>query len=481
MASLRTFVFSLQTKLVLAMTLVILLALGLAGTVFVVRERDDRRDQALSRVAAASPAIYQQAFFAILPDAAGDDPFTDTLTELAIEQDVRILILGPDGMVIFDTGHNLGGETVDVPTPTPGDLQRGFVAWSPSAAFPERNVTFVSASSRFVASRTGRELPFRIVLAVQSDTIAEAWRGILPGIGLAAAVAIPLAALAAMLLARQVAYPVRKLTEASAAMAQGDFDQRVELDRDDEIGRLARSFSLMAERVGERDAQMRALLANVSHDLKTPLTSITGYSQSLSDGTAGPDDAARIGQIIREEAEHVNALLSDLLFLGEIDAGQVLTRREDVALDAIISRCLRRVEPSAAARSLVVQAEIDPEVVLHNVDEEKIERAVTNLLDNAVKFTPPHGRVDIKGWSVGSTVHCAVTNTGASIPEDDVPRLFDRFFRGDRARRTSPGSGLGLAITHELVELNGGAIVARNEPGGRVTFEMTLPAVSGGA
>jgi signal transduction histidine kinase len=92
-------------------------------------------------------------------------------------------------------------------------------------------------------------------------------------------------------------------------MAHGDFDQRVEVDRDDEIGRLARSFSLMAERVGERDSQMRALLANVSHDLKTPMTSITGYAQSLGDGTASPEDTERIGNVIREEAEHVNRLL----------------------------------------------------------------------------------------------------------------------------------------------------------------------------
>src|SRR6185295_10339270 len=170
---------------------------------------------------------------------------------------------------------------------------------------------FVSASSRDFT--VAQSLPFRIVLAVKSDTIGSAWVGLLPGLGLAALIAVPLAMLAAIVLARQVAHPVRRLTAASEAMAHGDFSQRVEINRDDEVGRLARSFTSMAERVGERDVQMRALIANVSHDLKTPMTSITGYAQALTDGTADAGDVTRIGAVIQDEAEHVNTLLGDLL------------------------------------------------------------------------------------------------------------------------------------------------------------------------
>ena len=479
MGGLRTFLFSFQTKLVLALTAVILLSIFLAGTVFVVRERDDRRNQALNRVAAASPAIYQQAIFAVLPGVEEDDePFEDTLKELAREQDVRIIMVAPDGTVLVDSDERLAGAHIEIPRSDVEDIQRGFVAWAPGGDFPEKNVTFVSASQRFVTNG-GRELPFRIVLAVRTDTIAEAWRGVLPGLLLAAGVAIPLAALAAIVLARQVAQPVRKLTAASAAMALGDFDQRVEVDRDDEIGRLARSFTTMAQRVGERDTQMRELLANVSHDLKTPMTSITGYAQSLNDGTAAPEDAARIGGIIGDEAQHVNALLADLLYLGEIDAGQVVTRREDVPLESVLSRCLRRIEPAAQSKGVTLSVDVDPGVTLHNVDGEKVERAMTNVLENAVKFSPSEGRVSVQGWAENGLrpprAHLAVSNAGAGIAEGDLPHVFDRFFRGDRARRTSSGSGLGLAITRELVELNGGDIEARSDAAG-VTFEITLPA-----
>lgn len=475
---LRAFLFSFQTKLVLALAAVILLAIFLSGAVFVVRTREERREQALARVAAASPAIYQQAFTALLPsDEPAEQPFSAALGGLATEQDVRILILAPEGEVLFDTSDRLTGRALLVPPSSFNDVQRGFIAWQPAGDFPEQNVTFVSASSRFVTGR-GLELPFRIVLVVETDTIADAWLGVLPGLGLSALVAIPIATIAGIFLARQVAQPVRKLTAASEAMARGDFDQRVELDRDDELGILARSFTVMSERVGERDTQMRALLANVSHDLKTPMTSISGYAQSLTDGTAAADDAARIGAIIRDESALVNSLLADLLFLGEIDAGQIITRREDISLEDLLARCLRRIEPTTNAKNVGLAVEGATDVLLRNVDAEKLERAFTNVLDNAAKFTPSGGDIAVRTWRENGTappaVLCRITNSGSSIPAGDLPRVFDRFFRGDRTRRTASGSGLGLAIARELIELNHGTIEAQSDARG-VSFTVAFP------
>jgi signal transduction histidine kinase len=225
---------------------------------------------------------------------------------------------------------------------------------------------------------------------------------------------------------------------------------------------------------------MRALVANVSHDLKTPMTSIAGYAQALSDGTADTADARRIGDVIREEALHVNVLLADLLYLGEIDAGQVITKHEDLPLETILGPCLRRIDSVARAKDLDVIVDLAPEARLRDVDSDKLERAFTNVLDNAAKFTPAGGEITVVGRCENGAgparVVCTVTNTGTTIPGDDLSRVFDRFFRGDRARRTVSGSGLGLAITRELVELNRGTIEAANEPGGGVTFTMTLPA-----
>ncbi len=479
-ARVRSFLFSFQTKLVVSLTLVIALAILLSGAIFVARTRNERRQQALDRVAAASPAIYQQAFFALLPQEQSERPFSETLDALAADQHVRILLVSNQGLVLHDTGGKLSDTRLDVPRSSTEDVRRGFVSWQPEEQSPgDGTLTFVAASQRFVTGG-GRELPFRIVLAVKSDTIAGAWLGLLPSLTLAGLIAIPLAMLAAIVLARQVAQPVRKLTAASEAMARGDFDQRVEVARDDEVGRLARSFTAMAEHVGTRDTQMRTLLANVSHDLKTPMTSITGYAQALTDGTADAADTQHIGSVINDEAKHVNALLEDLLYLGEIDAGQVITKREDMPLDEIVGRCVRRIEPAAKAKALEVNVDLASDAILHNIDSDKLERAFTNVLENAAKFTPAGGEITVVGRrenGVGpARVVCTITNTGTSIAEDDLSRVFDRFFRGDRARRTASGSGLGLAITRELVELNRGTIEAANEPGGGVSFRLVLPA-----
>jgi signal transduction histidine kinase len=473
---LRSFVFSFQVKLTAALFAVILAGLFISGLVFVVQTRDERREQALDRVAAASPAIYQQSFNALYSQNPDED-IRETLQELAQQQDTRILLLGADGVVVYDTNDGqLNGTTVDVPDSTFADIERGYIAW-PGPEDSATDITLVSAASRFVTPR-GNDLPFRIVIAVKSDTIAEAWRGVLPGLFLAAFVAIPLAMLFSIGLARQVARPVRRLTAASEAMAAGDFDQHVPSERDDELGRLARSFTAMSERVSQRDSQMRALLANVSHDLKTPMTSITGYAQALTDGTASAEDVARIGGIIREEAEHVNALIADLLYLAEMDAGEVILKREDVALEPIVERCIRRIEPRARDRHIEIDVESAPEAVARNSDPDKIERALTNVLDNAAKFTPGGGDITVRTWRengvLPARVVCRVTNTGQPIPDEDLARIFQRFYRGDRARRSSNGSGLGLAISKQLVELSGGRIDAENSPAGP-TFTLTFP------
>jgi signal transduction histidine kinase len=484
MARLRSFIFSFQTKLVLAMTGVILIAILIAGAVFVTRDREDRQQRALDRIAASSPVVYEQALITLSKEREDeDDPsLTDRLSAIANEQDVRILIVTTSDIVLYDTGERLGGATLRVPQSSARDYRRGFVAWQPDGEFPEQDLTFVSASSRAfdaVGVRGTDVVPFRIILAVQSDTIADSWRSVLPSLATAAMIAIPLALIAAILLAGQVSTPVRRLTAASEAMAKGDFEQRVEVGREDEVGRLARSFTVMSARVGDRDHQMRALLANVSHDLKTPMTSITGYAQALVDGTATPEDMKHIGQVIGEEAHHVNALLEDLLYLGEIDAGQVVTKRENVDVADVVGRCARRIEPVAKAKAVELGVDVTPDLVIRAADPEKVERALTNVLDNAVKFAPADGAVSVfarrERAEKRERIVCSITNSGSTIAPDDLPRIFDRFFRGDRARRTASGSGLGLAIAKELVEINGGQIQVANEPAGSVTVTLSFP------
>jgi signal transduction histidine kinase len=317
-----------------------------------------------------------------------------------------------------------------------------------------------------------------MILAVPDSTIRGAWRELLPALIVAAAIALPIAAALAMLVAAYVTRPLHQLTVASQRMAGGDFDVQVNVDRSDEVGRLARTFSTMAERVGETHTQMRQLVANVSHDLKTPLTSILGFSQALRDGRSQDEpDAQRMGGVIYDEASRLSQRLNDLLYLSEIESGQALIERADVDIERLVRAAVARIEGDVAARDVTLGVELAPDIAV-SADGPKLERAIENLLDNARKYTPADGEITVRTYSgeAPARVCIEVANTARGVSEEDLPRLFERFYRldGARGQRGADGSGLGLAIARDLVELHGGTIDAALD-GGRLVFTITLP------
>lgn len=540
-----TRLFTLQAKLVVAMTALIVLAVLATGAIFVLRSKDERERQALDRVAATAPLVYQA-----MPFQSGSVAYTSgvlttqpsdyepNVDKLAFDRDVRILLVGDKNVVIHDTGGGgLQGFQISYPPANDEAIKRGFLAWQPPLPGPPRDLTFItpapygpymtfrvpgnvaSAGAGPSATTQAAEgpdsvdtaavgvtqpvpvavggvstgnvavgpptqamgfpppgMPYQVVLAVPSRDITDAWLSALPGVGIAGGIALPFAILAAVLIARQVVRPIHQLTLASEAMAVGDFDQRVEVARSDEVGRLAQAFSAMAERVGERDIQMRALVANVSHDLKTPMTSIVGYAQALQDGLIEPERVAHIAGVIRDQAATTNLLLADLLFLSEVDAGQTLPSRQDVTASQLASAAIERMQAAADQKGVSIDLTADDSVCA-GVDAEKLTRALANVIDNAVRFSPDGGTVTVEASNAGDEVHIEVTNTGPLIAEEELPLIFDRFYRCDTA---TSGHGLGLSIAHEAVELSGGRIEARNTPTG-VAVTITMPRRPGAA
>ena len=485
--------FSLQSKLVIAMTLLIVLSVVAAGTVFVLRSRDDRRQQALERLAAAAPGIYQAAPFDVLVGKPGEPVDVSSLTtsvdSAAYKQGVRVLLVGAEGRVLHDTEGGLTGVTVAYPSAGPEDAQRGFSSWRTSygssditfvgsaapAPIPGRgagDTTFTTEVAPFSlpVARFGPEERVGMLLAARSETIENAWMSALPGVGIAAGIATPFAVIVAVFLARQIARPVHQLTLASEAMARGDFDQRVEVEREDEVGRLAKAFSVMAQRVGERDAQMRSLIANVSHDLKTPMSSILGYSQALRDGVT--DDHTRVADVINAQAQHAARLLEDLLFLSEVDAGQVLGQLEDVQAADVITPAVSLLEHRAEEQGVTIDVKVAGGLVLRGVDSDRVVRALANVLDNGIRFATPASSVTVRAFADGEASVIAVANDGPHIPDDELPHIFERFFRGGA---DASGHGLGLAIAKEAVIISNGAVEAANTPTG-VEVRLRFPA-----
>jgi two-component system phosphate regulon sensor histidine kinase PhoR len=223
-------------------------------------------------------------------------------------------------------------------------------------------------------------------------------------------------------------------------------------------------------------------VANVSHEIRTPLTSIKGYVEALLDGAKDdPQEAARFLDIILKQSDRLNLILQDLLQLSQIESGQVLFKREPVSLQTVVERTLPLIKPLAEKKGQHVTVALAPDLPAVIGDEERLVQVLTNLLDNAVKYTPPKGLIRIGGHRVTEDGHLAgeltVADTGIGIPEADRPRVFERFYRVDKARsRELGGTGLGLAIVKHLVEGHGGRVwVEGNQPRGS-RFVVRLPA-----
>jgi signal transduction histidine kinase len=457
--------FSLQTKLIAAFVLIVLIGLALTGGIFVYSQRGEQEQQALDRVLAAAPTIYGS--YAILQERGVSEPLLERFVAAAADEfDARVLLVDRlDGTVLVDSGDELAGEQLVLPddfTLQRAGRLRPYVSFRPLDDAPGGDLIFVSPTTgRFQGAPRFQER-LALLLAVPEATVRDAWRGLLPELTVAGLIALPVAAVLAVLVARYISRPLEQLTEASQQMARGNYDVEVSVDRSDEVGRLAQSFTTMARRVGETHAQMRALVANVSHDLKTPLTSILGFAQALRDGRAEDDaEVRRMGAVVYEEAGRLRDRLNDLLYLSEIESGQAVLSREAVDLRRLIEPLVRRIEADAAERDVSLHVDISEGLTV-SADGAKLERALENLLDNARKYTPAGGEVRVRARAEGGGYAIEVANTAPDLTPEELPRLFERFYRRDRARgRDATGSGLGLPIARELVELHGGTLDAR--------------------
>jgi len=478
---------SLESKLITTSIVIVVVVLALAGVVFVVARRGDQRQQELEQVTANASAIQRE--FILRQEVRGDSvsDLAQFVDGAAHAYGVRALMVDSNGHVFADSAGELEGARIAFEgsamskVVVSGD-SAAYVTWRPAEGSPGSGLVLLGTPDLPLPAPGFGEFTFAqprysLLLAVSEDTLASAWLELLPELGLAAAIATPVAILLAVLIARYITRPLEQLTAASHKMASGNFDVEVPAGRHDEIGRLAQAFSTMAARVGEAQGQMRALVANVSHDMKTPLTSVLGFSQALRDDTATEAETRRMAAIIHEEAERLNARLNDLLYLAELESGQVVLREDDVEVREMMQKAVARIAPDVARRGIELSAELTGHAIIHT-DGQKLERAIENLLDNARKFTPDGGRIAVRGPMADGALSIEIANTVEGLELDELPRLFDRFYRrepaGDGTQRRPAGSGLGLPIARDLAEILGGGLTAslRN---GDLVMRITVP------
>ena len=291
-------------------------------------------------------------------------------------------------------------------------------------------------------------------------------------VGLAASLVL------AWMMSRWVAAPLQRLAGAARSVADGHYQQRVTPEGPAEVESLASDFNQMVERVRSTQQGQRDFVANVSHEMKTPLTSIQGFAQAILDGTASDAGAQRhAAGVIHEESGRLTRLVDDLLDLARLDAGQVAFARAEVDLNALLARVVDRLSLRAAEQSIRLENGVRGLPVVTG-DGDRLGQVFTNLIDNALKHTPAGGRVTIRGEGRGAQVLVHVEDSGPGIPPDELPRIFERFYQVDKARRGGEGrgSGLGLAISREIVQAHGGRLEAVSAPGQGSRFTVTLPA-----
>jgi signal transduction histidine kinase len=285
-------------------------------------------------------------------------------------------------------------------------------------------------------------------------------------------VGLGVAVLMAWIISRTIARPLQALNHAAKAFARGELDHRAPETGPKEVRAVAEAFNHMSEEVVNTQQSQHDFLANVSHDLKTPLTSIQGYSQAIIDGTVKqPEKAA---SIIYDEAARLTRMVIALTDLARIQAGQFSLNMNQLDVSDVVKAVVQRLEMLAANKDITLTVQTPPLPHIAG-DGDRLVQVFNNLVGNALKYTPDGGKVDVVTRQATNGVDVVIRDTGIGIPKKDLPRIFERFYQVDKARGPKRGTGLGLAITHEIVQAHGGTIDVQSIEGHGTQFIVWLP------
>lgn len=447
----------LGARLALAFVAVALAAVAVLGGLTLVASRsevadlvDAQQDQDATEISAALGQAYEQArgwggadlsgAFALTASARGD--------LVVLDPDGQLVATGPSNMGELMTSMH-GEETVSAEDL--GDPRR--------VAVEVAGATVGTAVLRFPA--TGLPAPEREV----RDALA---RTVLAGAGIAAFAALAVA----VFVSRRVTRPVVALTDAARRLEAGDRAARTGMTAaPGELGELAGAFDQMADSLRHEDELRRTLVADIAHELRTPATILRAACEELVDGLADPTPA-RLSSL-HDEVLRLGRVIEDLEALASAQAASLHLEREPVDLAELASAAAALLQPRFDDAGLTLSTMTTPVTV--NGDPDRLHQITVNLLTNALKFTPSGGTVTLTVEPMGDLAKLEVADTGPGIPADELPRVFERFWRGTGAPH-SAGSGIGLAIVAELAKAHGGRVTVDSTPGSGATFTMMVPA-----
>jgi signal transduction histidine kinase len=493
---------TLQGRLSLAFVMVFALAVGIVSVLTVVVLDNDLRQQEMTNLEARANAVA--AVVKVKAEtAAAQDPANSTVVSASDVLNDNVLAAVSEQAVLSDYANNVAQADLRIRIGLESDTARGveFLPATPVSAFsapltaePARGQardpvsftqTFKFEDPNGVKPTWSLEVSLSAPYTTRQSTIASVvWFLFITSMG-----GLLLAIVVSAFLARRFTTPLRRLTEAARALAEGDLARRVPADRartgGAEITELSRQFNAMADQVEEtmetirRDRDTgREFLADVSHELRTPLAALRTFNELLRE-KAGDDVAARTEflEASAQQIERLDWLAQNLLELSKLDSGLIRLDLRPDDLRATIESAVEQAQVSARRRGLILTAELPEEPLVTRHDPQRLGQVLTNLIGNGLKFTPRGGSVRVVLSPRNRGARIQVIDTGVGINSDELPRIFDRFYRGSRANEArGSGSGLGLAIVRSVVEMHGGRVMVESRVGAGTTFTVTLPA-----
>jgi two-component system OmpR family sensor kinase len=402
-------------------------------------------------------------------------------TIYASDAAARVTILDTSGNVLADSVHLAAGVPSQAQAP---EFKSALAGAARSDVRPDE---FSAQSTLYAAAPI--QQGDRVLGVVQiSKTMSEVTAGVrqvLISLGVASLIALAIASLLAIWIGQRLVRPVRELEDAAIAVAQGDFTQTVAVESSDELGALAGAFNHMVGEVRSMLDQQRIFVANASHELRTPLTNIKLRSEALR--AMGAEDAELTNRYLAEldsEADRLTRLANDLLDLAILEEASIdHLPAAPVDIAPYLLKAAEVMQMQAEQANLTLGVDVPPSLPLLRVHPDHVEGVVVNLLDNAIKYTPAGGAVRLTANITERKIAIRVQDDGLGIPSEDLPHIFDRFYRVDRVRSrrkgaenaTSSGAGLGLSIVKELVQLNGGQITVESTPDSGTLFVISFP------
>ena len=455
---------SLQFRLALGFALALVIALVLIGlaTGVVAGKQAQRFERDRDSAELARVQRFISEYYADKGNFTGDvTRLQDTVDRAGSVIGKRIMLLDGKGNLVADSHAALHEKYL-------GDrVRRGL--WKNEKRLAvlrgKEEVGAVTVSSLSLEGRLQPDLDHPVAGRIAS----EVNRSLLwAGIGAAA-----LGTLLVWLLSRRTLAPLQSLDAAARRLGRGDLTQRADTDGPAEIQQLARSFNVMAAGLEEAERHRRNLTADIAHELRTPLSNIQGYLEAIRDGLIQPTPDTI--DTIHGQALHLSRLVEDLRLLAQVEAGELTLELSPTSMEELLQSGVEAVRPRAEAKGVSLSIETEPPLPALDLDSTRIAQVVGNLLENAITHTPEGGSVTVSAHADGSGIEVAVADTGPGIAPEDLPRLFDRFYRVDPSRsRSTGGTGLGLTIARRIVEAHGGTIEADSVLGQGSRFAIRL-------